>query len=156
MKTLVPKIAFIILFALVLPFSFAGTVHADLTQPESCVHGKGPGGTTDFQKSLECPPTIGDLQLLILRLFAVISVVVGLVVLGGVVRAGFMFTTSMGNPEKVGAARKALTAAILGFVGVAAAYLLLVLLGTLLLGKGVTFIDSGKLIFDFTQYFQAK
>ena len=139
-----------------MPFSFTGTVNAALNQPESCLAKQGPGTTTDFQKSLGCPPTIGDFQLLILRLFGVISVVVGLVVLAGIVRAGFMFTTSLGNPEKVAAARKALTGAILGFVGVAAAYLLLVLLGTLLLGSGVTFVDSGKLIFDFTQYFQAK
>lgn len=135
-----------------------------ISQPDSCVqnHNNGNSDNGDpknkaFRSSLKCPATIDDLQTLLLRVFGIINIVIGIAMLFGIIRAGFLYVTSTGVPEKVANAGKSLRFAILGFIGVGIAYIVLVTIGTIIIGSDgnrPNFLESNKIVFNFLQFKQ--
>jgi hypothetical protein len=143
-------IVFISLFAIFF-FSSQVTAFAYTSQPDQCAQGTGYVGT-GTTKDLYCPATFAQFQALILRIFGIVNLVIGLVLLFALIKAGIGMLTAGSDAEKVAKSRKALQNCIFGFIGVGLAYVMIVFIGTLLLGKDITFVDSNKIIFNFLQF----
>lgn len=105
--------------------------------------------------SFSCPPRIGDLQTLFLRLITILNTVVGLVLLFVIARAGLTRATAQGDMDKVKKSMEQIRGGIIGVIIVLSGYLLLVFIGTIVLPADpcyrYSFIDTGKILFTFDQ-----
>ena len=105
--------------------------------------------------SITCPPRIGDLQTLFMRMLIILDTTVGLVVLFVLIRASIIRMTSRGNAEAVKKSMAMIVGAITGLFIVLGGYIVLIFIGERLLPKSdcytYSFTDSARILFLFDQ-----
>lgn len=98
-----------------------------------------------------CPPELSGLQGIILRIVTIGITLIGILVLFLLVKAGIQIMTAGDDAEKKAKGIKQIQITILGLLGIFVAYGLIVLIAKWLglVGDDITFIDGGRIIFNF-------